>query len=519
DPIPVASPWTLVRCHELAKTNEPPNAAELDFMRPFLSKIAARLTRFDNEITQLKDRLQRLETERGKLAEYHTQHAGIVSPLRRVPPEILAEIFSWTLPTIDEVEGDVSDLQQSPWVLTQVSSLWRRTAISIPWLWSSITWSDWAMSPPLPMIQAQVDRARNLRISFYAYESGSAAAQVEMFEFLSEHCARWVDLKLRITAALGPHLAALRGRLPSLQRLWLRWDTEQSEATVDSIECFETASSLVDIGLQNESRFIPILVPAHQLTSYRIHGPWEFHHRVIKLCPNLVEANLALEFDDEQQWPDPQDTIDLPRLRRLFVNHTPILGFLCTPALSEIGLVLEEGADPCQDLDGFVVRSSCALHRLTLVGLLDVAVTAAVLKKHSSIRSVVLIFDNVDFATKPFDADTLSAAVGAHLNMFTYRDPPTSPNLNEIRFGSVEDQPFPIDYPLFLKMLQSRRRSPFTLNAAAFLTKSGPDPDSVTMAELDALRQGGLRLLVKSGSHAELCVGSWSYDSPLNTGM
>ncbi|KAJ7623552.1 hypothetical protein FB45DRAFT_837856 [Roridomyces roridus] len=163
DPITVtASPWTLVRCHELAKTNEPPNTTELDFMRPFLSKIAARLTRFDSEMTQLKEQLRRLETERAKLAEYHTQHAGIVSPLRRVPPEILAEIFSWTLPTIDQAKGDVSDLRRCPWVLTRISSLWRRTAISIPSLWSSIIWVDCATSPPPPlsMIQAQVDRAR-----------------------------------------------------------------------------------------------------------------------------------------------------------------------------------------------------------------------------------------------------------------------------------------------------------------------------------------------------------------------
>ncbi|KAJ7623625.1 hypothetical protein FB45DRAFT_111411 [Roridomyces roridus] len=246
DPITVASPWTLVRCHELAKTNEPPNAAELDFMRPLLSKIAARLTRLDSEMTQLKDQLQRLEAERRKLAEYHAQHAPVASPLRRVPPEILSEIFSWSLPAIDEVKWDASALKQSPWVLTRVSSLWRRTAISIPSLWSSINWSDYASPPPpLPMIQAQVDRARMLRISFSAHESKEKATQVKVFEFLSQHSARWVDLDLQMTAALVPHLAALRGRLPSLQRLWLQWDTEESEAAVDSMDCFQTASSLV----------------------------------------------------------------------------------------------------------------------------------------------------------------------------------------------------------------------------------------------------------------------------------
>ncbi|KAJ7623635.1 hypothetical protein FB45DRAFT_111603 [Roridomyces roridus] len=273
DPITAASPWAPERCRELTNSNEPPNAAELDVIRPFLSNIATRLTRFDNEITQLKAQLQHLEAERETLAKYHTRHAGIVSALRRVPTEILAEIFDWTLPAIDEVKWDVSDLKQSPWVLTQVSSLWRGIAIAIPSLWAVIGWSDYdaCTSPPLAMIQAQVDRARNLRIGFSAYESGNAAAQVEMFEFLSEHSSRWVDLDLQMTAALVPRLAALRGRISSLQRLWLQWDTDQTEAEVHSVNCFQTASSLLDVGFRTESRFIPILFPAHHFTAYRVH--------------------------------------------------------------------------------------------------------------------------------------------------------------------------------------------------------------------------------------------------------
>ncbi|KAJ7871016.1 hypothetical protein B0H13DRAFT_1458000, partial [Mycena leptocephala] len=62
----------------------------------------------------------------------------ILSPLRRVPPEVLAEIFSWTVPAVTNTSnpdpGKV-DVAAGPWVLTYVSSLWRAVAVSNPLLW------------------------------------------------------------------------------------------------------------------------------------------------------------------------------------------------------------------------------------------------------------------------------------------------------------------------------------------------------------------------------------------------
>ncbi|KAJ7041914.1 hypothetical protein C8F04DRAFT_888988, partial [Mycena alexandri] len=57
-------------------------------------------------------------------------------PLRRIPPEIIAEIFSWTMPTLREaVDRQRCSVMDSPWVLTHVSRRWRAVAISSPALW------------------------------------------------------------------------------------------------------------------------------------------------------------------------------------------------------------------------------------------------------------------------------------------------------------------------------------------------------------------------------------------------
>ncbi|KAJ7608988.1 hypothetical protein FB45DRAFT_670999, partial [Roridomyces roridus] len=57
-----------------------------------------------------------------------------LSPLRRMPPELLRHIFGFALPILaSEVDGRVTS--HSPWTSTHVCSRWRDIAISTPSLW------------------------------------------------------------------------------------------------------------------------------------------------------------------------------------------------------------------------------------------------------------------------------------------------------------------------------------------------------------------------------------------------
>ncbi|KAJ7482177.1 hypothetical protein B0H11DRAFT_1666321, partial [Mycena galericulata] len=125
----------------LLNTNDPPLATELPFIQSIRAKTRTRLNFLDDEIARLWDRLGELEGERTSLAKYHPQLTRILSPLRRMPPEILAEIFSWTLPSLPEAmhrSDNRFTIQESPWLLTHVSRRWRAVSISTPELWSLI---------------------------------------------------------------------------------------------------------------------------------------------------------------------------------------------------------------------------------------------------------------------------------------------------------------------------------------------------------------------------------------------
>ncbi|KAJ7239597.1 hypothetical protein B0H12DRAFT_1056600, partial [Mycena haematopus] len=123
------SPGT--RHHALLNSNEVPLDSEVPIIKAAIAKVDASLACIDEEIMQLQSRLKQLEAERDRLSSYRTQSSAILSPLRRMPPEILGEIFSWTIPQdIRREEG------YSPWFLTHISRRWREIAVSTSSLWS-----------------------------------------------------------------------------------------------------------------------------------------------------------------------------------------------------------------------------------------------------------------------------------------------------------------------------------------------------------------------------------------------
>ncbi|KAJ6457428.1 hypothetical protein C8R47DRAFT_943932, partial [Mycena vitilis] len=112
--------------------NEPPDESELPLVKSAVSRTDARLAIIDEEIAKLQKTLKELEENRASLLSYKV----ILSPLRRIPPEVLGQIFSWTLPSVDDEwccnKWDATD---SPWNLTHVSSFWRAVSLSTPSLW------------------------------------------------------------------------------------------------------------------------------------------------------------------------------------------------------------------------------------------------------------------------------------------------------------------------------------------------------------------------------------------------
>ncbi|KAF7340013.1 F-box domain-containing protein [Mycena venus] len=490
--IELAAPGT--RHHALLTSNEPPDSSEITFMQSVISKTDDRLAYLDDEISRLENTLQRLKEERSSLCSYHMRNKAILSPLRRMPAEILGEIFGWTLPSTQaELNRLRFDIADSPWVLTRVSGRWRAISLSSPSLWSRLVvdyqTDDLSSSYPLSIAQAQIQHARNLKIHFYGSEKADSLPQIEMFQLLLQHSSRWEELSLGLTSKIVPFLPALRNRLPSLRRLWVCWDAPESQTEVESIDCFESASSLVDFGIHNEFSFIPTPPPAHQLTRYHLDAPWEEHKRILELAHNLVEVDITADFyDASSHWPDVDKTYDLPYLRRLYVSGPQVLDYLRSPSLETLTLRVHQSTTVDEillSLQPFLDRSTCSLWRISFRGFPDAHKTPEILRKLSSITELGIVVDNQE----------ASEGINLLMSSLTVSQVPGStvvaPQLRRL-FFACEDETF-IDYRIYLEMLKSRWRvKNCALDRATLAIEDGPGPDSETLHSLEDSLSAGL---------------------------
>ncbi|KAF7342652.1 hypothetical protein MSAN_02022200 [Mycena sanguinolenta] len=498
----------LARLGELLATNEPPRENDLPIVQHIVNETNVRLASLDKEISGLKDHLRKLEKKRQTLSDYKAQHMGILSPLRRMPPEILGEIFSWPQQSTFAV---FRPKENCPWILTHVCSRWRAVALSLPSLWSLIT-IDFSIEQrySLELVRTQMERARALKVHFAGSEDSDSRHQIAIFTLLAEHSARWTELSIQLASCLIPDMVALRGNLPTLRKAWVGWHTVESQAAeLDSLDVFQTAGSLVDIGVLSEFRFVPTLLPAfHQITRYDLDAPWESHCEILKTLPNLQEVRIVRNFDNDHGWPERGETIDLPHLRRLYVNDPICLDYLRAPILEVIalGTSTDDTVEACHSVESLLTRSSCSPRCLRIQGPLDEGCTALLLQNHASFTDIAVTDDVHD------DEDTQREILSSSLSLFTTT---TSlvllPHITKI--GLACQNADASVYPLLLATLTSRWNvGECALKAVELLfLDSAPDPDPESLARIEMLRQDGLQISLLSGDAASDRNDRWLF--------
>ncbi|KAF7376676.1 hypothetical protein MSAN_00084600 [Mycena sanguinolenta] len=99
-----------------------------------IGRIRADLVSHTQELTRIDERMRELSAERDKIQAYIDSHKELISYPRRLPPDIVREIFVACLPSMYAV----TSVREAPLVLCQICSAWRTIALSTPRLWSSL---------------------------------------------------------------------------------------------------------------------------------------------------------------------------------------------------------------------------------------------------------------------------------------------------------------------------------------------------------------------------------------------
>ncbi|KAJ7160048.1 hypothetical protein C8R46DRAFT_1106833 [Mycena filopes] len=116
-------------------TNYCPTDEDIPVIKALLAEPALRLKHLDDEIAQLRKAIDKLAEERTSLVAYIEGHEALVSPVRRLPLDVIQEIFLACAPSH---RNCVMSASEAPVLLTRVCSSWRAIAFSTPRLWARI---------------------------------------------------------------------------------------------------------------------------------------------------------------------------------------------------------------------------------------------------------------------------------------------------------------------------------------------------------------------------------------------
>jgi hypothetical protein len=191
--------------------------------------------------------------ESDRLQFYIKSGSAILSPVRRVPSEVLGSIMN--LSTYDVS----SDVAVGPLNFTRVSKLWRQTAKGLPKLWTNIQVEITTnrTNPGLTdLIEEILARSKRLPLSVTLTLRGHNEISIRLLDLLVAESDRWASfsitldrhehfLRLLPTMKLTPRLKSNHVISLSLE-MGYKGDTVQLH--LPNLLCLETSDSILAIG-------------------------------------------------------------------------------------------------------------------------------------------------------------------------------------------------------------------------------------------------------------------------------
>ncbi|KAJ8089070.1 hypothetical protein PM082_014318 [Marasmius tenuissimus] len=400
----------------LSKSNDPPSPPLLceDIRRRYVEASECVAT-LDLQIKELFHGLAALQEARRRMVERKQLCASFLHPIRRLPPEILSEIFRICTFDVQDVTFCYDDqaeyrrfpgslnTNRAPWVLGQVCRTWRFAALSTSELWASINLA-WLHTPEnatdslkfLLELQLQRSGESPLAISLH---TGTYPEEHVRREFLTSlicsQISRWEEASIEGDpggfAPLRPH----RKLLPSLKTLHLSliydslWEAKP-------LFVFENSPLLRRFVMGGFANFFQSegQLPWRQLThfvsresEYWFPALWEHYLILPKLC-NIEVLVLDTEFSDNDGAPPSlHPTLELRYLHTLVLVHKVDPGFEDEPGIKQLLdwlilpalriLRLPAGFDCPASLIDFSNRSRCSLEEFTVLDVEHNVTTAS----------------------------------------------------------------------------------------------------------------------------------------------
>ncbi|KAJ7596577.1 hypothetical protein C8J56DRAFT_290973 [Mycena floridula] len=463
---------------------------------------SARLAEAQRELLTVKSPSRRSEVQQ-IIKDLET----IISPIRRIPNELLCDIFS-----LAAGELDVFDEENLAYVLIQVCTHWRTVAISCTELWAQMQFLTSQSNRPddflLRMAQTALDRAGPARLIDLQLIQCRPSLQSNLLKLLLSRATSWRSVMFQ-----GWGLSAL-GLLTTARD---KWDNLESLAFEFCVfkpflwrEAFRRCPRLHKVNGPLEL-LQSLIIPWGQITECEVDNIYSADYvDLIRKADRLTVFRTSPETD--HSWPaNGGPPVEHSSLRLLSVNNSVMLSELTLPSLDELNVTLkgrlERIHDSLTNLHSFFIRSSCRLQKLHFQSSMNHDITEAelfaILDCVPALTQLSLKFDDLSKITIAL-VNRLARQLTIHEGDEV--DDIFMPRLESLRldmYVGVSQDSMSED---FMKMVWSRRVGPKLPDGVVQLqefhlmrTESLGSPPLLTrvfLKKLEDLRKGGFKVSV-----------------------
>ncbi|KAJ7634594.1 hypothetical protein FB45DRAFT_470160 [Roridomyces roridus] len=415
-------------------TNYCPTAEEAVEIQAFLAQPLRQMKCLDSKIADLQHALNKLLEEREGLGSIVQSHEALLSPIRRMPADIMHEIFLACLPTH---RNCVMDASEAPLLLGRVCSAWRTLLLTTPRLWASlhivdrgeppqqaesqpdsdIEYVPWPVAPQEPRaalvvdaLRAWLERAGQCPLSLslqYDPEFGYPPSQ-SIIQTIFLLASRWQHIHFAATGPVFQELVQLSAAdVPELQNATLRsyedgWESPGFAWNSLSFLAGPKVEAIAVSGADLDVSQLPL--EWNRLTSLsnlaEVHMDWarpQSRTTVEAVLSTITRCTHALSLSFELanlQITGELDFVDHHLLQSLYLSGqasttASLLDRIGLPQLKDFTLVI--GEDPWSALNVTQPDSESSLVRFlaTLPLLESLSLTAGVFSL-SSVKEILL---------------------------------------------------------------------------------------------------------------------------------
>ncbi|KAJ6562563.1 hypothetical protein B0H19DRAFT_1234134, partial [Mycena capillaripes] len=341
-------------------TNYCPKDEEILDIKTLLVEPTLQLKRLDEKIADLQKAIDRLAAERDVLGAFMDGHKALISPVRRLPLDVIQEIFAACLPTH---RNCVMSAAEAPVLLGRICSSWRVVSLSTPRLWARLH----IVQPPrdrfdsdaesmnkklaqrLEVTKMWLGRAGQCPLSISlqtrpepcysppATPSTSEPLSGQFLQALIAFAPRWQHIILTTPPFMLDEMAHLTAAdVPMLQTIGLHPHPQQQfpPVTTKWEFCEMLSSPSISSFSISGNSFSPDKLPLqwHRLTDLTVDGPlWETlltSERVLQtlsMCPALHSCKLMVNDGAMDGMPFLHSTVELQSLRALELNFGSVV--------------------------------------------------------------------------------------------------------------------------------------------------------------------------------------------------